>query len=50
MEVESGVYDGANPEVFDLRAMPPQPENLKPGQLPVEEIRKYFEEVGTGFK
>ena len=45
MEVESGVYDGANPEIFDLRAMPAQPKELKPGQMPEEDIKKYFEEV-----
>lgn len=33
------------PEKFDLRAMPEQPEVLKPGQLPESEIRKFFTKV-----
>lgn len=39
-------YTGeAYPEVCDIRAMPPQPEVLKPGQLPLDQIKQYFEEV-----
>ncbi|XP_045198092.2 uncharacterized protein LOC123552472 [Mercenaria mercenaria] len=30
------------PEKFDIRAMPEQPNDLKPGQLPEDEIRKFF--------
>lgn len=33
------------PELCDLRAMPAQPKELKPGQLPEKLIRQYFEEV-----
>ncbi|RUS84473.1 hypothetical protein EGW08_007769 [Elysia chlorotica] len=42
-----GTYPGettkAYPEKYDIRAMPPQPKVLKPGQLPENEIRKFFE-------
>jgi hypothetical protein len=40
-----GYTKEAHPEVCDIRAMPPQPKVLKPGQLPEEQIRQYFEEV-----
>lgn len=40
-----GYTDDAHPELFDLRAMLPQPRELKPGQLPEEKIRQYFEDV-----
>lgn len=30
------------PERFDLRAMPTQPKELKPGQLPEEQIKEFF--------
>ena len=39
-----GYTKEAHPEVCDIRAMPPQPKVLKPGQLPEEQIRQYFEE------
>lgn len=43
IEVESGVSDKAYPEVFDPRAMLPQPKKKKPGQVSDEQIRQYFE-------
>ncbi|KAK7103955.1 phytanoyl-CoA dioxygenase domain-containing protein 1 homolog [Littorina saxatilis] len=33
-----------HPEVFDIKAKPPQPSEKKPGQLPEEMIRQFFEE------
>ncbi|KAK7488659.1 hypothetical protein BaRGS_00020112 [Batillaria attramentaria] len=33
-----------HPEVFDIRAMPPQPKEKKAGQLPENMIRQFFEE------
>ncbi|XP_021359944.1 uncharacterized protein LOC110454642 isoform X2 [Mizuhopecten yessoensis] len=39
-----GYIEDGHPEVFDIRAMPPQPKRRKPGQLSPEEIRQYFEE------
>ena len=33
------------PEKFDIRAMPEQPKALKPGQLPEDEIKKFFTKV-----
>lgn len=47
------LYEGctkeAHPELFDLRAMLPQPKELKPGQLPEVKIRQYFEDVSLNF-
>lgn len=40
-----GHSDEAFPGVFNLSAMPPQPKEKKPGQLPEEDIRRFFEEV-----
>jgi hypothetical protein len=40
-----GLLDKAFPDVFNVKAMPPQPQEKKPGQLPEEQIRKFFEEV-----
>ncbi|KAL4237484.1 hypothetical protein ACF0H5_002200 [Mactra antiquata] len=37
-----GFTEEAHPELFDIRAMLPQPEVLKPGQLPEEKVRQYF--------
>jgi hypothetical protein len=37
--------DKAFPGVFNVKAMPHQPKETKPGQLPEEQIRKFFEEV-----
>ena len=34
-----------HPEIVDIRAMPPQPKVLKPGQVPESMVRQYFEEV-----
>ena len=45
IEVESGVSDKAYPEVFDPRAMLPQPKKKKPGQVSDAQIRQYFENV-----
>ena len=47
VDVESGVSDKAYPEVFDIRAMLPQSKQKKPGQLPDDMIRKYFEDVSN---
>ncbi|XP_012945832.1 phytanoyl-CoA dioxygenase [Aplysia californica] len=33
----------AHPELFNLKAMPEQPTELKPGQLPADKIRLFFE-------
>ncbi|WAR31467.1 hypothetical protein MAR_034009 [Mya arenaria] len=42
-ECEYPGYTGErHPEVFDVRAMPAQPEVLKPGQLPREKIEQFF--------
>ncbi|XP_060568349.1 uncharacterized protein LOC132726952 [Ruditapes philippinarum] len=38
-----GYTEDAFPELFDSRAMPTQPKELKPGQLPEDQIREYFE-------
>lgn len=43
-EICSGVVDEAHPEIFDIRAMPPQPKELKPGQLSETKIKQFFEE------
>lgn len=40
-----GQQEKVYPEVFDLRAMPKQPEEKKPGQLPDSMIKQFFEEV-----
>lgn len=38
-------YTGeANPDSFNVKAMLPQPKELKPGQLPEKLIKQYFEE------
>jgi len=47
IHVVSGQTDEAHPEVFDRRAMPQQPKEKKPGQLPVELIEKFFDDVST---
>ena len=47
VDVDSGVSDKAYPEVFDIRAMLPQSKQKKPGQLPDDMIRKYFEDVSN---
>ncbi|PVD25798.1 hypothetical protein C0Q70_13458 [Pomacea canaliculata] len=39
-----GQQEKVYPEVFDLRAMPKQPEEKKPGQLPDSMIKQFFEE------
>jgi hypothetical protein len=44
-----GYTEDAFPELFDSRAMPTQPKELKPGQLPADQIREYFENVSTMF-
>ena len=49
IKVENGATEEAYPELFDTRAMLPQPKEKKPGQLPDELIRKYFEEVSFHF-
>ncbi|XP_052270079.1 uncharacterized protein LOC127871318 isoform X2 [Dreissena polymorpha] len=38
-----GYTEEAHPELFDRRAMLPQPSELKPGQLPASQIKEYFE-------
>lgn len=42
-----GQTDESFPELFDIRAMLPQPSKLKPGQLAAEHIRRYFEDVSS---
>lgn len=44
VQVVSGYTNEAHPENFDIRAMPAQPKEKKPGQLPDEVIKKYFED------
>lgn len=39
-----GKVDEDHPELFDIRVMPAQPEDLKPGQLPPETIKQFFED------
>ncbi|XP_063420288.1 uncharacterized protein LOC134705499 [Mytilus trossulus] len=39
-----GHVDEENPELFDIRAMPSQPTELKLGQLPAETIKRFFED------
>ena len=34
-----------HPDVFNMAAMPEQPSLLKPGQLPIPEIEKFFKQV-----
>jgi len=41
--VDSGFTTDSHPEVFDIRAMPVQPKEKKPGQQPDHIIREYFE-------
>ena len=45
VEVENGATDEAHPELFDIRAMLPQPKDKKPGQISDALIRKFFEDV-----
>ena len=40
-----GMTEEAFPELFDIRAMPTPLTVLKTGQLPADQIRKYFEDV-----
>ena len=40
-----GYSEDAFPELFDIRAMLPQPSMLKPGQQPEQLIKEYFEKV-----
>ena len=47
--VDSGLTDEAHPELFDARAMLPQPKEKKPGQISDDLIRQYFEEVSAFF-
>ena len=47
VEVENGATDEAHPEIFDTRAMLPQPKDKKPGQISDDLIRKYFEDVSS---
>jgi hypothetical protein len=42
-----GMQDETFPDVFNINAMPPQPTEKKPGQLPEKMIRQFFEEVGV---
>ncbi|XP_069114957.1 phytanoyl-CoA dioxygenase domain-containing protein 1 homolog [Argopecten irradians] len=39
-----GDTDEAHPEKFNLEAMPPQPKERKPGQLPEDMIKQFFTE------
>ena len=49
IEVVSGVSDEAYPEIFDIRAMLPQSDVKKPGQLTDDQLKHYFEEVRLYF-
>ena len=49
VEVENGATDEAHPELFDIRAMLPQPKDKKPGQISDALIRKFFEDVSCRF-
>ena len=40
-----GYSEDAFPELFDIRAMLPQPSILKPGQQSEQLIKEYFEKV-----
>ncbi|KAK3087156.1 hypothetical protein FSP39_002452 [Pinctada imbricata] len=40
----AGLVDESYPDVFNIKAMPTQPPEKKPGQLPEHMIRKFFEE------
>ena len=40
-----GYSEDAYPELFDIRAMLPQPSTLKPGQQPERIIKEFFEKV-----
>ncbi|OWF42670.1 phytanoyl-CoA dioxygenase-like [Mizuhopecten yessoensis] len=42
--IHSGIVDEVHPEVFDIRAMPPQPKEKKSGQLSDSKIKQFFEE------
>ncbi|XP_059138648.1 uncharacterized protein LOC131927013 [Physella acuta] len=41
--LEPGLVPDGRPELFDIRAMPEQPQILKPGQLEESLIREFFE-------
>lgn len=42
-----GQTEDAYPELFDIRAMLPQPSQLKPGQLSADLVQQYFEDVSV---
>ena len=49
IKVVSGATEEANPGFFDIRAMPPQPKEPKPGQLPEHMIKQFFEDVSISY-
>lgn len=40
-----GMTSECYPECFNIEAMPPQPKEKKPGQLPEHLVKQFFEEV-----
>ena len=42
-----GYTSEEHPEIVDIRAMPPQPKELKPGQVPENLIKQYFQEASV---
>jgi hypothetical protein len=45
LEKYCGLVEQTHPDVFNINAMPPQPAEKKPGQLPEHMIKQFFEEV-----
>lgn len=43
--VERGAPTEVFPDIFNLKAKPPQPKQPKPGQLPDHMIKQFFEDV-----
>lgn len=48
IKVQPGATEDAHPEVFNSQAMPTPSGEKKPGQLPDETIKKFFEDVRIG--
>ncbi|KAK3595964.1 hypothetical protein CHS0354_032478 [Potamilus streckersoni] len=44
IKMQPGYTDEGYPELFDIRAMPLQPKDKKPGQLPIQKVKKFFED------
>ena len=45
--IYTGEVEETYPGIFNLEAMPTQPEEKKPGQLPENMIKQFFEEVSS---